>query len=138
MGLIKRLSLKFQDINCFVFQDESEAEPGTVLFQTPKQGEIYQLDSDIDLTISEYTDLVFVGYLTKDIETAETGTKVKVVFEESFNDYVANFVVIETEVEPGTLTIQLEMFALTRGVKKVKIYINNIVAYEFDIEFIEW
>ncbi len=34
-----------------MFQDESELEPGTVFAQTPKQGEQYQLDSDIDLLV---------------------------------------------------------------------------------------
>ncbi|MBT3320224.1 MAG: protein kinase [Clostridia bacterium] len=124
-------------INIFVFQDESEALPGTVLIQAPEHGEPAQFDRDIDLTISQFTDLINVGYLTDEIEIEDAESKVKIVFEETINDHLTNFIVREMLADVGTLTIDFEMRGLQGGIKKVKVFINNILAYEYDIIFIE-
>lgn len=125
-------------VNIFVYQEESESLPATVLFQAPEQGEPAQFDRDIDLTISQYTEFISVGYLDEEIEIADADSKVKIVFEEVINDHVTNFIVREMLAEAGTLPIQLEIFGLQTGIKKVKIYIKNIIAYEYLVYFIEW
>lgn len=124
-------------VNIFIYQDESESAPGTVLTQAPEQGESEQFDREIDLTISEFINLINIGYLDEEIIITDDGSKVKIVFEEVINEHIINFIEREMHADAGALPIQLEIKGLQAGVKKVKIYINNLIAYEYEIEFID-
>ena len=105
--------------------------------QSPEQGVAAQYDNDIDLHISIYTDLMYMAVLNEEIKIEDVGSKVKIVYEEVIDDKTVNFKVHEIQAEQGDLQLSLEMYALTGGVKKVKVFINKDIAYEFDIFFYE-
>ncbi len=121
--------------NIYVYQEESEKEPGTIVSQSPEQGVAAQFDNDIDLHISMYDDLKYMAVLNEEITIEDIGSKVKIVYEEEIDDKIVNFKVHEIQADPGEIPLSLEMFALTGGVKKVKVFINKSLAYEFEIYF---
>ena len=84
-----------------------------------------------------FTDLKYTAILNEEITISEIGSKVKVVYEQSVDDKIVNFKVHEIQADPGELNLSLEMFAPTGGVKKVKIYINKALEYEFEVYFYE-
>lgn len=122
--------------NTFVYQDESDKEPGTVLAQSPEEGFGGQFDRDIDLRISEYKDLEYVGTLYEVVEITDDMSKVKVVLEENIGEFTTNFKILEqSDVESGEFEIYRQIESFSEGTKKVKVYINNEPPYEFLVNF---
>lgn len=124
-------------INTFVYQEDSDSEPGTVLRQSPEQGVPIQFDSDVDIYISGFAETNFFGQLDEEIEITDAGSKVKLVYVETIGEYTTHFKIIELIVEPGFLELTEELTALSVGMKKVQVYINGIPSYEFFVYFAE-
>ena len=123
-------------VNTFVYQEPSEKEPGTIIGQSPQEGLSEPFERDIDLRISEYKDLEYVGTLDEVIEIADSGSKVKIVLEEDVGDFTTNFKIEELrDVEPGELMLYIPVESFSAGTKKVKVYINNDPPYEFFVNF---
>lgn len=123
-------------VNTFVYQEPSDKEPGTVIGQSPQEGLSEPFERDIDLRISEYKDLEYVGTLDEVIEIADSGSKVKIVLEEDVGDFTTNFKIEELrDVEPGEKELYMQVESFSAGTKKVKVYINNDPPYEFSVSF---
>lgn len=125
--------------NTFVYQDESDEEPGTVIGQNPEEGISGQFDRDIDLHISEFKDLEYVGIIDEVVEIIDEMSKVKIVLEERIGEFYTNFKILElSDVEPGEFQLYMQVESFSEGTKKVKVYINNNdTPYEFFVNFIK-
>ena len=127
--------------NCFVYEEESELEEGTVIGQSPEQG-IRALTSDIDLRISQYTSKGYMCHLAADIEIPEKDSKVKIVLQENVDSCLVNFVVWEPKSDAGMLSVDLDIDCLYGGTKTIKIFINNtetdsIEVQSFEVDVVE-
>ena len=124
-------------VNIFVYQEENDAEPGSVISQSPEQGTQVPYDSDIDLWISQYIDRTYFARLIKQIEIPEIESKVRIVAEELAAGVKVNFVMLEPEADAGQFLIDLPIACQYGGIKTIKVYINNVVEYIFEIEATE-
>ena len=124
-------------LNIYVYMDDSDKEPGVVISQSPEQGLPSQFDVDIDLKISRFTDEQFIGLLNEEIKITEMGSKVKIVYEDTAGNINVNYVSREMLADPGDLLLSMEMSARTGGTKKIKVYVNKILSYEYSIYFFE-
>ena len=119
---------------CFVYQEESDNEEGIVLSQSPEQYIQTQYSSEIDLWISGYAN-DYIGNLSVDIEVPEKESKIKIVVENTINGEKVNIVFKELQEDAGTLSLDLEITSMSQGDKLVKIFINNVKAYDYEIGF---
>lgn len=123
--------------NCYVHQEESEMQEGTVIRQSPEQGLQTPFVSDIDLTISAYTTKEYAGSLHTVVEVPEKESKVKIVLTNTINGNTMNFVVLEQVADAGSLPINIDIESLDDGIKTVRILINNIEVYtNNEVEFV--
>lgn len=123
-------------VNTFVYQEDSEKDPGTVIAQSPQEGLSEPFERDIDLRISEYKDLEYIGTIDEVVEIIDDMSKVKIVLEESVGEFTTNFKILElSDVEPGEKDLYMQVESFSAGTKKVKVYINNDPPYEFFVNF---
>lgn len=123
-------------VNTFVYQEDSDKNPGTVIGQSPQEGLSEQFERDIDLRISKYIDLEYIGTIDEVVEIIDDMSKVKIVIEEYVGDFITNFTIEELrDVEPGELVLYMPVESFSAGTKKVKVYVNNDPPYEFLVNF---
>lgn len=123
-------------VNTFVYQEDSEKDPGTVIAQSPQEGLSEPFERDIDLRISEYKDLEYIGTIDEVVEIIDDMSKVKIVLEESVGEFTTNFKILElSDVESGELELYMQVESFSASTKKVKVYINNDPPYEFSVSF---
>jgi serine/threonine-protein kinase len=126
--LLKELGLELTNIETIVNDDLSE---GTVVEQSPKQGTIVDENSKIELTISKQTrSLKEVREATVYYEVVQSGVEknIKIVLE----DDIGERVVYEGRNMGGT---KIEVPVKVLGVAQVKIYIDEILVKEEELEW---
>lgn len=121
----------------YIYEEENDAEPGTVVTQSPEQGVHAPLESNVYLWISRYKDKRFFGILQEVIKIDEIESDIKVVVEETVADNLIGFVIAEPQADSEFLPIDEPVECLQGGMKTVKVYINNEVAYVFEVEMTE-
>lgn len=123
-------------VNTFVYQEPSDKESGTVIGQSPQEGLSEPFERDIDLRVSEYKELEYVGTLDEVIEIEDIGSKVKIVLEEDVGVFTTNFMIDELrDIKQGELDLYMPIESFSAGTKLVKVYVNNDPPYEFSVSF---
>jgi len=123
--------------NIFVYQESSGEDFGTVTAQSPEQGAQEAFDDEVFLWISRYPKLDFECHFFEMIDVPEIESKVRVVVEEMIGSTIVNFVLEEKTVEPGKRLINLDRDIISGGTKTIKIYLNNVQQYVYEVESTE-
>ncbi|MGI5850097.1 MAG: protein kinase domain-containing protein [Christensenellales bacterium] len=118
---------------CFVYQEESDLQEGTVVRQSPEQGIQALYTDDIDLWISEYLKNDFYGTISAEVEIPEKESKVRMVLQEMINGNPVNFVKQEILADAGVLPVAINLESTSGGLKTFKIYVNNVETYNAEV-----
>ena len=137
MLLDQAVGLLFEDgfKNVFVYQEDSDLQPGTVIRQSPEQGVQALFEDDIDVWISKYTGAKYEGYISPSLEIPEKESQIKIVLEETVSGQIVNFVMQEIPADTGYYSAHMSLESVSSGSKTVRIYINNQLAYEEEVGF---
>ncbi|MDD5018474.1 MAG: hypothetical protein PHO15_10275, partial [Eubacteriales bacterium] len=92
--------------------------------------------TEIDLWISQYTDNEYIGNVKKNIEISEKGSKIRVALETVINGTTVYFIKERQADDTGSFPLDIDFECSSGGTKTVRVYINNIESYTFEVEFI--
>ena len=120
---------------CFVYEEDSDRDEGTVLSQSPEQGVHTTSTDDIYLHISKYKGKTHIFRFTKTISISEKESKVWVVLEEPISGKTVSFIVDEDTMNPVQGKLDLDLFSFTSGKLNVIIYVNNIQYDYYEVTF---
>lgn len=122
--------------NCFVYEDDkSDRAEGTVLSQSPEQGIQTAFSDNIYITISSYKNKPYKAIFIASVPISEKESIVRVVVEENVNGKTVNFIVDESNEEPGKKIISRSLSSQISGVKRVSVYVNNILVVTEEVTF---
>lgn len=118
-----------------VYEDESEAEEGQVINQSPVEGAQAFYTNEVILHISEYANKKYTGIFNEKFDVAEKGSKVRIVLIDVINGVDIPIVVNEGTLNAEAVSLNIPISALSSGSKTVAVYINNVEAYTYEVSF---
>lgn len=122
---------------CFVYEEDSERPEGTVIEQSQGQGVQTAPATQIDLWISAFKAKPYRAGVNVTLDIPEKDSRVKMVLETHIEGTPVSFVVYETQVaQIGELTIFRDIRDMWGGVKKVRVFVNNIETYVSEVTFV--
>jgi beta-lactam-binding protein with PASTA domain len=120
---------------CFVYEDEYDLPEGIVKVQFPEKGIQAAYSEAVTLSISKYKKRYFGKLPITGLNITEKESKVKIVVQEMMNGQLINLVAKEMNEGVGRIKRSLEIDGISRGKKKVVVYVNNVEAQSYEVDF---
>lgn len=121
--------------NCLVYEQDNDAEEGTVFNQSPVEGTQTLYSDEIILYVSSYTSKPHQGTFSETLTVSEAGSKVRVVLVDMVNGVTVNFKVYEYTADTTTIHINLTLASFSGGYRTVIVYVNNVETYTYEVGF---
>jgi len=121
--------------NCIVYEQDSDAEEGSVFNQSPLEGTQALYTDEIILYVSRYTSKQHTGTFNETFSVPEAGSKVRVVLVDMINGVNISFNVSEETASGTTMYVDLPLTSFAGGNRTVIVYVNNEPMYTYEVVF---